>query len=235
MFVGSLLGWLDAHAGAITAVATLVLVVITAAYVVVTYLLVREQRMQGHMPDVSYELGNASDTSIELKLRNIGSGTASQLTIVSGPGDGIPVDMATLGRRRTLLSEESCSWSIGGHAETGFQVGDLPLTMSYFDNNLSKVLFEVFVLRFEHDGDGITPRNDGSASKWWTRRDILKLGRASLKPWRRPGFLWRVRKQKLTVLLLDDEVRTALRSGLKGIVDELQAVSQRAAAVRERI
>jgi hypothetical protein len=236
MNVAAALSWANDNAPAITAVATIFLVAITAIYVVVTYLLVREQRAQGQTPDVAIEWAESDVHFADLELRNVGSGTATQLTILKGPGDGVSVDETFLGIRRTLLPGEKSSWKIrpaDGRAQ--FERGELPLTLSYLDTHRGKVLFEVFVIRC-HEGDqGIEPDFTGSGAKWWTRREVRRLTLKSLPRHKRPQFRWTTRKTRLSLLLLDDEVRAALSQELSSVAQSLQAVSHQAESVQRHI
>lgn len=221
----ALLSWLDAHAGAVSAIATVVLVVITAWYVVVTYLLVKEQRLQGHLPEVVFELIGGDVPAADLKLRNVGTGTAAELTLLAGPREGVPAKIPGLGHRTVLLPGDSCEWPIRPpDGEPGFSPGRLSLTMQYFDNHRSKVFFEVLVLEFETLAEGWTVRNVGSIEIARDRRELRRLTRKSLPPRGKVSFQWRTRHRELPYLLLDDEVRRELRASLGRTVDELMSL-----------
>lgn len=239
MLLGSLLNWLDAHAGAITAIATIVLVVITAAYVVVTYLLVRDQRLQAQLPKVEYEYaapGNQSQPIADLKLQNVGTGTATELTILAGPEKGVEMEMPALGERFTLLSGESRIWRLRPHpGGEGLPNGDLPLTMHYLDNNRTKAIFEVLVLRFERRADGWSALNLGSIQTDYSQRQLKRLARRQLRPWNRPGALWGLRKSHLSRLLLDPRVRAGIRAELRAVLEELLVLSDQIKAYRNTV
>jgi hypothetical protein len=236
MFVASALEWANSNAPAITALATICLVLITAVYVVVTYLLVREQRLQGHSPDVSFEWADPETRSLDLRLRNVGNGTATQLTILRGPGSGVPVDEGKLGVRRTLLPGEDLVWKIRPpEGVDRFEGGDLPLTMSYFSSDRTKVLFEVLSIELVEDGHQIWPVLTGSGARWWTKRAVRRLTSKSLKWWKRPQFAWKTKNFRLSFLLLSDDVRSALGGELIEIARSLKAVSDQAQNVRRHI
>ncbi len=233
----SILSWLDAHSGAVTALATVVLVLITIAYVVVTYLLVREQRLQGQIPEVVYEWADNTKLNADLKLHNVGSGCAAEVTVVRGPGDGVPVHMPLIGERWTLLAGEELIWGIGPEqGKTKLPVGELPLTISYVDNHRTRAYFQVLLIRFEIRDDGrYSIRDLGSVSDDWTKRKLRRLARRSLKVWHRPGFQRRTQTLDLSVLLLDEQVRDALRERLTEEVDQLLVWSRQAEAFRSRL
>ena len=75
-----MIDWLNTNDGAVIGIATVALVLVTAAYVVLTYLLVREQgrqRVVASVPSISYEVNDDA----ELIVRNIGFGPAIQVSI----------------------------------------------------------------------------------------------------------------------------------------------------------
>jgi hypothetical protein len=231
----SLISWLDAHSGAITALATVVLVLITGVYVLVTYLLVREQRLQGHIPEVVYEWANDDGSNADLRLHNVGNDTAAEFTIVLGPEEHIEVDMSLLGVRKSLRPGDELTWPIRPFEDEAFSEGDLPLTFTYFDNKRSRVFVQVTLIRFEPVEGRSGVFDAGSASKNWTRREVRALTRRTLRPWRWPAFYWRTRSMDLSVLLLEDDVREALRARLRRAMGELKSWSERAEAFRHRV
>ncbi len=233
----TLIHWLDSHAGAITALATVVLMLITAAYVLVTYLLVREQRLQGHAPDIARHWASVEGAGdADLRLHNVGNGAAVQVMIVRGPGSCIDAELPDLGRPRTILPGKDLVWRIRpADGASEFLPGELSLTLSWFDYNLDRVFFEVIGILMESEAEGVVIRDLGSAGDAWTRRKLKRLASKSLELHRRPVFWWRTRGDDLTVLLHDEEVRHALRAKLTKILNELKVWSKRAEAFRERL
>jgi hypothetical protein len=206
-----MLNWLDSHAGAVTALATIVLVAITAAYVAVTYMLVREQRLQGQVPAIIHGfVGDWKEVNADLRLHNVGNGAAAEVTVLLGPGDGIPVEMPVLGERRSLMPEKEFICPIRPFAGArSFEAGLRPLTIYYFDNNRSKVFFKVLLLKMARNDEGWTVRNLGSIASTWTRREFKWMVGKSLALWRRPGFHWKVRHWSLPHLVLNDDARSS--------------------------
>jgi hypothetical protein len=233
----TVLHWLDAHAGAITALATLTLVAITAAYAAVTYLLVKEQRNQQQTPDVARFWAESPETpSADLRLHNIGDGAAAEVMVVRGPGDCLDVALPDLGRTKALLPGEEFIWRIRPpEGEQQFPIGDLSLTLTWFDNPRRRAYFDVFLLRVTPHEDGVAVHDLGSASKFWTARELRKMSRKSLPRRRRLGFCWRSRKLNLSMLLLDDQVRRALKARLRKASQELIVWSGQAEPFREQI
>lgn len=233
MVLISLVSWLDSHAGAITALATVVLVLITAAYVVVTYWLVREQRSQAHVPEIEYDWADRDQPFADLRLHNIGNDTATEVTIVRGPGACVDVEMSKLGQRTSLLAGSGTNWPIRPLArDAGFADGDLSLTITYFGNNCSRAFFRVLLLQFGVAEGRYGFRDAGSVSDDWTGKQLRRLTARSLGPWRRPAFRWRTRKMDPSILLLEAEVRNALHARLTASFEKLQAWSARAEAYR---
>jgi hypothetical protein len=227
------LDWLDAHSGTVTAMATVILVAVTVAYVIVTYFLVREQRLQKPVPKVEFEFLSGQSNQVggepraDLSLQNVGTGTATELAILSGPRDGISADLQDLGNRMTLLPSEECVWRIrppdGGQ---GFSEGELPLTMTYFGNDKTKVVFEVLILRFEPRASGWTGNNLGSMELALNRRELRRLTRKDLRLGRRLKFRWESRSLNMSRLLLRDDVRLALRGELESGYEELLVTAE---------
>lgn len=82
------LSWLNANSSAVTAVATILLVVITARYVWLTGRLVkenRELRMASNRPDIGISIGlhEAHINIINLLIENIGNGPAYNVRLVA--------------------------------------------------------------------------------------------------------------------------------------------------------
>ncbi|HSS34238.1 MAG TPA: hypothetical protein VLL27_13255 [Solirubrobacterales bacterium] len=231
-----LIGWLDAHSGAITALATVVLVLITVAYVIVTYWLVREQRMQAHIPEIEYEWAERDKLCADLRLHNVGSGTATEVTIVRGPGQCLEVEMPNLGQRAALLSGQKTDWPIRPLPPSeDFDSGDLSLTISYFGNNCMRAYFHVLLLQFGVPEGRFGIRDRGSLSDVLTMQQLRRLTSRSLPLRERLGFRRRTRKMDLSLLLLDTQARDALRAKLGELFEELQALSKRAEKYRHNI
>lgn len=236
MEIPAVLDWVNSNAPAVTAVATIFLVLITGVYVVVTYLLVREQRLQSQAPDIAVEWADTDPGYADLKLRNVGNGAATQLTILKGPGDGVPVEEAHLGVRRTLLPGEATNWKVRPPDDAEeFEPGELPLTMAYLNNNRTKVMLEVLVIQFVENDEGVGPHLTGSASAWWTRSELRRMTAKSLPRGKRARFRWSTRKTRLSFLLLDQEVRLALRANLLTVASRLKTVNRWAQDVQRHI
>ncbi len=232
----SVLDWFDAHSGAVTALATVVLVLITIAYVVVTYMLVREQRLQGDTPEIVHSVAGASSSKADLKIHNVGTGTAVELKVLAGPGEGIEVSAPELGWPRALLTGEDRIWPIrpiAGHSK--FPVGDLPLTMRYFDTGKRRVFYRVMMIRVTVVNGQLALIDSGAVNNRWTKWNVLSQTLRLMKVWSWPQFLWRLRGHGLTILLLQDEVRRAVRRVLTEDIDNLREWSERAASARDRI
>ncbi len=228
--------WLDAHSGAVSAIATVFLVVITGCYVIFTYMLVKEQRLQMQFPELARYWANEASDNADIRLHNAGSGTAVETLFALGPTEGVAVYAPDLGKQRTLRPGEDLTWRIRpveGAAQ--FVPGDLPLTLSCLNHNRSKVFCEVIVIRFERHGDKIAIRDLGSLASEWTKRELRRLTRKAL-PWsRKPTFQWHTRKTNIPALLLDDKVRDALRAELARAKEKfLPAWSKQAEIFRER-
>ena len=229
--------WLDMHSGPITALATLILVVITGAYVVITYWLVKEQRNQVQTPDVARFWGGRRESpNADLRLHNVGDGAAAEVMLVRGPGGCIDVDMPDLGTTKALFPGEDFIWRIRpSNGGDQFPIGDLSLTLTWFDNARKRAYFDVFLIRMEPHEEGVAVRDLGSASNYWTAQGLRKLTRRSLARRHRLKFRFQSRNKNLSVLLLDDEVRRALRDRLTRASRELVVWNSQAEPFREQI
>jgi hypothetical protein len=86
------IAWLNENSGAVVALATVVLVLVTTAYVVLTARLVQEQRQQRQtatVPALTYELAGLD----ALVLRNVGFGPALGIEVDPLPRAGAPAGM----------------------------------------------------------------------------------------------------------------------------------------------
>ncbi len=232
------MSWLDGHSGAVTAIATVVLVAITGVYVVVTYLLVMEQRNQADHPAVDFLLAGVEPPDVNIRLRNVGAGAAAELTMLSGPGEGIAVVTSPeFGQRTTLLAGDSCIWKLRPpDGAEGLEPGLLPLTMSYFDNPRSKVFYEVMLLEVmvAVNGEGRLV-NLGSVQVISNRSRIRRHTRRSLSLWKRPAFHWRTHDKALSELLLDEDVCEYVHDSLTKVMGELRQLGPRMQAVRSKV
>lgn len=237
MLSGTFLSWLDGHSGAITAIATVVLVAITGVYVVVTYLLVMEQRNQADHPAVDFLLADVEPPDVNIRLRNVGTGAAAELTMLAGPGEGVAVVTSpAFGQRTTLLAGDSCTWKLRPPGADGLEPGLLPLTMSYFDNPRSKVFYEVMLLEVKAAADGEGKLvNLGSVQVISSRSRVRRNTRRSLSLWKRPAFHVRTRGKELSELLLDEDVCEYVHDSLTKVMGELRQLRPRMQAVRSKV
>ena len=236
LVASSLIGWLDAHSGALTALATVVLVLITAAYVVVTYWLVREQRSQGAAPQVACEWSSrVGHGNADLKLTNVGGGTALDLTIVRGPGGCVDVEMSELGWGTSLLVGREIVWPIKPKVDgEEFPVGRVSLTMSYFDYKWQRAYFQVICIPFDLDQGRTVVGNVGTLSLDWSTRALRQMAARALPYWKRSAFRRRTRGKSLTKLLVDDDLRDALREKLEAAVAEVRELRDKVTPYEEQ-
>lgn len=232
----AIVDWLDTHAGAISALATVVLVLITAVYVLVTYLLVREQRRQAQRPDVVHEWAYGEGVNADLRFRNVGTGTAFELTVLLGPGEGVSVAMEKLGDAASLPPREVLDWPIRpADGEPHFPAGTLPVTYTYVDSGSERVFFSTVLLEFGDGGEDQAITDAGSVSKDLSRRQVKRLGARAQKAWKRPWFIWERRGEDMTELVVNPHVRDALRAELATEVEALRAWSRQMEALRNRV
>jgi hypothetical protein len=202
------LHWLDAHAGAVTAIATLVLAAITIVYVVVTYQLVREQRRQAQLPAVEVdwaEEGVILPGEASVVLRNVGTGTALAVTLESGPGEkpeGVDVD--DLGWGYTLASAATRNWQItfDHNADGNLK---LPLLVSYFDSERERYSYTAFYFEVV-DGETVL---SASLDEVLTLRQLKRIVRKGTSPLRWLPLAWELRKADLNDMLVRADVREA--------------------------
>lgn len=230
----STLTWLDSHSAAVTALATVVLVVITVAYVIVTYLLVKEQRLQGECPDIarSWADPKALDDS-DIKLQNVGTGTAVEVMVVRGPRTCADVHLPDLGEQLTLRPGEELVWRVRPLGETSsFPAGELSFTVHYLDSRRERAFFDAGLIRFEGRDEGVAIRDLGYGKRVWTKRRMRRMARRGLSLSDRARFHWRTRNLDLTELLVDPEVRGQIRVNLGQLLDGLLVWSAQEATLR---
>lgn len=214
----------------------MILVIITGVYVVVTYLLVKEQRLQGQHPSIVFRLIGGEAQNADLRLCNVGTGTAAELTILAGPGDEVVRASPPFGSRTNLLPEDVFVWKIRPLDEArGFGSGAFLPTISYFDNHRSKIFLEVVLLEFEESDGRRWVRNRGSIETSSGKRSLRRHARRSLPLHRRLGFQWRTRDRELPSLMLDDDIRNELRRVLAEKADELKRLGPRMEKLRTKV
>jgi hypothetical protein len=208
ILTATLIGWLDRHAGGITAVATLVLAVLTGVYVAVTYLLVREQRRQAERPSLAYRVVEPG-----LEVRNLGSGRAAGVQLLTGPRSPLPPGIAIddLGAGIDLAVGEARTWPFKWVGAPPAHV-DIPLTLSYMDSDGQKVWLHCFQVRIRGGKAGTSAGLDASR----TARGLKRQARKSLPLRKRPRFLLDQRGQPLEAILVDPIVRDSLSADLRG-------------------
>ncbi len=230
-----ILNTLDAHSALVTASATVVLALVTVLYVRATYQLVAHQRLQLEVPDVAcWFVGNDQP---DLRFKNVGKGTAAQVTVLAGPGEGVSAEIPLLGTRYVLLPGEETIWEIrpdAGHA--GFSAGDLPLTLLYLDSSMNTLHYKVVVLRFTGDRNNWQVRNLGYSPG---SLDCLSLKRLTRKntsnPLRRLKHRWQMRGADLPRLIIDESARLAMRKLLLRRMESLLAADPKMQAVRTAV
>lgn len=245
MPAAAILDWINSNAPAITALATIFLVLITAIYVVVTYLLVREQRAQKQTPNVEYEfdpeLADVAQVGgaprADLKIQNVGDGTATAVAFLEGPGEGIPVEMPALGERMTLLPGEFRIVKIRPPAGQGqFPAGELPLLLSFSESGgLGRIVFKVLLLEFSQQAGRWGIRNVGSSFGIYSTSGLKRLTCRKLGPREKASFLWEFRSTFVITLLLDERVREALRADLERLLERLRSSDEPMKALRNRL
>jgi hypothetical protein len=228
---GTILGWLDGHADLVTALATVMLVSITAVYVRATFQLVSAQRLQAQKPDVVGSFAGTDGAGI--KAQNIGNGTASQLALLRGPGEGVGARIEMLGVRRSLLPGDELTWDIQPPTPAGYELGELPLTIIYFDNDLATLYFKVMLLRFEGEAPTLRVRNLGFVPGYCSAGDLRQQARGQMaNRLRRVSYHWRNRKKGPTQLILEEETRAPLRAFLGKQVELLREADPKLARTR---
>ncbi|HWC48046.1 MAG TPA: hypothetical protein VG448_04120 [Solirubrobacterales bacterium] len=217
MPVASLIQWLDSHGGSLTALATLVLCLITAFYVVVTYLLLKEQRLQVRDAEVVRELAEATETKgATLKVRNLGPGMAVDLTLLAGPGRPLPngVTVNNRGPGFNLSSGESRNWQMTWTLPP--PSCEIWLTLTYLDRDRAFMYLQPFVVRLSPQGVGMGTGWSGRLSA----RGFRKLSSRSVLWWKRPFFRLSNRKKKLHEMFIDPQARTLLSKEVQTKLEE---------------
>jgi hypothetical protein len=213
MLMASVLTWLDVHSGAVTAMATVVLVVITTVYVLVTYWLVAEQRRQGPSPEIMFELIGKEMPNADLRFRNYGTGVASELAVLEGPVEGVPARLPQLGEWRSLLPEEEFQFQIRPpRGDSAFADGDLSLTLFYHDH--VDAYGEVLLISFSSDDTRQWTENQGSRREIWDGRALRASARRTVGWHRKISLWWRLRSLSMMDLLQEDEVLEGIRADL---------------------
>lgn len=235
MVQGSVLTWLDGHAGAVTAIATVVLVAITAFYAVATFLLVREQRRQSRAPVLETDWADPDAPGADLALHNVGTGPAVEVTLDQGPGDptpGLLVEIEDLGWGITLPPSGTRTRAIRpiGGAQM-FPNGELPVTISYFDDRRERLYLLSLLLTFEAGAIG----SYGGTGAKYTTRSLKKMARKSLPRRRRLQFAWQHRSTNLPSLFAESDVRAAVGAGLLDQHDDLRQWARQLDANRGHI
>ena len=245
MPTATILNSVNENAPAITALATIFLVLITAVYVVVTYLLVREQRLQKQTPNVEHEFDPAiasvartgGSPRADLKIQNVGDGTATEVAFLEGPSQGIPVEMPALGERMTLLPGEFRIIEIRPpRGESQFSAGELSLLLSFSERGgLGKVVFKVVLLEFGRPAAGWGIRNVGSSFAIYSTAGLKRLACRRLSLRQKASFLWKFRSAFVITLLLDECVREALKADLERRLESLRESDQPMRELRNRL
>lgn len=231
---GTVINSLDAHSELITALATVLLALVTVVYVRATFQLVSAQRLQAETPDVVGSFAKANYKGIS--AQNIGKSTASQLALLRGPGDGVAARIEKLGERKALRPGKKIVWKIRPPIKAGFEAGDLPLTIIYFDSNLTTLYFKVMVLRFEGEAPTLRARALGYVHGYCNASDLRQRARRQKStPLQGARYHWRTRKKGATQLILDEETRAPLRDFLLQQVELLRESDPKLESTRTKI
>jgi hypothetical protein len=234
VLTGTVIDSLDAHSELITALATVLLALVTVVYVRATFQLVSAQRLQAETPEVMGSFTNAHHEGIS--AQNTGKSTASELALLRGPGEGVAARIDELGVRKSLLPGEEILWKVRPPTKAGFEPGDLPLTIVYFDNNLATLYFKVMVLRFEGEAPTLRARNLGFVPGYCSAKDLRQRARRQMStPLQGARYHWRTRKKGPTQLILDEETRAPLRAFLAQQVELLRESDPKLESTRTRI
>jgi hypothetical protein len=153
-----MISWLDAHAGTVTALATVLLTVVTGGYVALTRRLVREQREHTRRiaaPLLDFRIDALDDGVAGLVARNIGAAPARWLALfyVPRPPTGT-WRLADMGPWGDLGVGEWRRWGLMGVdiEEDVAELASLPLLCRLVDAAWEEVILEVMQL-YEIEGD----------------------------------------------------------------------------------
>jgi hypothetical protein len=190
-------GWLDSHGSAITALATVVLAVVTGAYVVLTRRLVREEYERTFLataPMLTIQL-LMDEGSPALHVRNVGVGPARWAAMDQRPRSSVagpwrlrsPLQWVDLG------PGEDAIWYFEQDQERFAERTNLPLILRFADPGWTHVIVEVFRL------ESVGPVEQGLYRVW--RVTSFRPSEADMR--RSVRWRWSLREADVGEIWLD--------------------------------
>jgi hypothetical protein len=204
---GTITHWLDLHSGSVTGLATVVLCLVTAVYVAVTYALLREERAQYREPEVARDLSDVDLTGqASLQVRNLGPGLAVDVNLLAGPKADLPVGVGVedLGTAFNLAVGDTSSWRLAWTYPP--PTCDIRLTLMYFDRSRKAMWLDAFVIR-------LGPSGIGTSAGWFgelSARGLKAMARSTIPRSKRLAHRWTYRRNSLHELLVDAGIKSVL-------------------------
>jgi hypothetical protein len=202
----SVVPWLDAHSGAITAISTVLLSLITAIYVWLTALLLRQDRQHASEPHVRRQLYRGPSNEFNVVVQNLGPGIACSLVLAAGPIRGLPdnVTIPGLGLGTNLGVSDSREWPVNWDNQG--RSTEVPLVLMYCDREARKLSVKAFILRLNVSDPGIR----AGASQALSRRTLKRIARRRVPLHHRFRYWFTHRGLSLQYLIGEENTRRAL-------------------------
>jgi hypothetical protein len=230
MGTASLLNWFEQHSGAVTALSTVLLAIITGIYAALAYMLLREQRRQALEPRLSRKLMVNHTGALKLQVRSLGPGTAVDVTLRAGPGRALPggLRIENLGSGSDLGASEERAWPIelDRHPRE-----PLRLVLSYHDRDRKKIWFDVFEVKFSGDGAHTSAGWSDAFSTRQLKRKIL----ANIPLKDIPQFHAEHWRDGFDDLLVEDRARRVLAHALRLELEKMLVWGEQYESVMERL
>jgi hypothetical protein len=229
MSLGDALDWFDSHSNAVTALSTVLLAVITGFYAVLAYLLLREQRRQGLEPRVARSLA-VERGQLMLRARNLGPGTAVDVTLRAGPGRALPPSLriANLGTGIDLGESDQRMWPIEYLSPPDEA---LRVVISYQDRDRRKIWFDVFEVRFSGDEAKTSAGwSDAFSTAKLKRKIFMNIPMKDI-----PLYFARHWRDDFHDMLVEEKARRVLADALRIELEKLLAWGERYEAVMHRL
>lgn len=211
----SVVPWLDAHSGAITAFSTALLSLITAIYVWLTALLLRQDRQHASEPHVRRQLYRGPNNEFAVVVQNLGFGIACNLVLAAGPIRGLPdnVTIPGLGLGTNLGVSDSRQWPVQWDQGRSTEV---PLVLMYSDRDARKLSVRAFILRISVSDPGLR----AGATQILSRRTLKRITRRQLPLHHRVRYRLTHRGLSLQYLLGEANTRRALAQHMHAKLSE---------------
>jgi hypothetical protein len=205
---GNIWIWLDQHSGAVTALSTVALAVLTGWYSTLNVFLLRQQRRLASEAKLAHTLVSEQG-ELRLEVRNLGSGPATNVSLQAGPARPVPdgLDVENLGRAIDLGPSESFRWPIHVNQQP---TENLRVTLMARDSTSKSLWFSTFEIRVANGGADTSAGWEGKYSARQMKRKIFyNIPMKDI-----PGFFRRHWRDPIDELIVEKRARQILSSAL---------------------